>query len=124
MPRPIVEDAYFSTGLSLGYYRSYNSSWNKPEDYFDPISSIDRGKVMPCAETRLTISSIMKGYVPWMDHALQTWLQVDITGDLDGVVISGEQYTAKCASTPFLVCFDLARPRWILLDTASMPNAA
>ena len=53
---------------------------------------------MPCGESRLTSSSLMEAYATWHGLPLRGLCQVERTGDLEGVVISGGKYAGKCAA--------------------------
>eukprot|EP00435_Cladocopium_sp_Y103_P056023 s328_g18.t1 len=68
----LQEEAYYSEGLTLEYYRSYNVSWTNPSKYFDNITAIDTSRLKRCNETRSQVHAAMQQY----------W---EVTGDNEGL---------------------------------------
>ena len=66
----------FSTGQALEFYRNWNSSWHRPWDFFNNISSINISQLLPCN----TSTSVMQNDATMRRH-------VKFTNDIDGVVI-------------------------------------
>eukprot|EP00930_Biecheleria_cincta_P088466 TRINITY_DN7770_c0_g1_i1.p1 TRINITY_DN7770_c0_g1~~TRINITY_DN7770_c0_g1_i1.p1 ORF type:complete len:1392 (-),score=178.15 TRINITY_DN7770_c0_g1_i1:148-4323(-) len=71
--------AFSERGLPLEFYKSYNTSWNKPWEYFPDMSAINNSMLSPC----MNDPRIANSYV-------------DFTGDEDGVVTNGTHITPRC----------------------------
>eukprot|EP00434_Breviolum_minutum_P042683 symbB.v1.2.038008.t1/scaffold5375.1/size55718/2 len=82
-PKPVQQNAYSTAGVALQYYRNWNASWYTPSTYFGSFSSIDTTRLMPCTESIMSDDQIMRRHVKF-------------TGDVDGVVITNDQYAGKC----------------------------
>ena len=82
-PKPVQQNAYSTAGVALQYYRNWNASWYTPSTYFGSFSSIDTARLMPCTESIMSDDQIMRRHVKF-------------TGDVDGVVITNDQYAGKC----------------------------
>eukprot|EP00913_Durusdinium_trenchii_P016655 g15655.t1 len=71
-------------GIALDFYKSYNASWHKPWRFFMNITVMNlTDDFMPCVDTMLVNNAT--GYYYWK-----------LTGDDDGVVITGQEYAAFC----------------------------
>eukprot|EP00913_Durusdinium_trenchii_P031415 g29410.t1 len=74
---------FHMTGLSLDFYRDYNTSWERPSQYFTTIDQINRSKLMLCEETLLMSVKMMSTYL-------------EITGDHEGVSQGTGGITGRC----------------------------
>ncbi|CAL1150546.1 unnamed protein product [Cladocopium goreaui] len=72
----LQEEAYYSEGLTLEYYRSYNVSWTNPSKYFDNITAIDTSRLKRCNETRTQVHAAMQQY--WEAQLISEVLFADI----------------------------------------------
>ena len=43
--------AYQTEGLAIEYYKSWDSTWHKPDKYYTPYTSIPDSELMPCEDT-------------------------------------------------------------------------
>ena len=81
IPRSVQNQAYTSQGKALQFYRAWNSSWNQPWNFFDPISSVSTSKLAPCNRS----DSVMNSDALARRH-------VNFTGDSGGVVIINDTW--------------------------------
>eukprot|EP00438_Fugacium_kawagutii_P016308 Skav222790 [mRNA] locus=scaffold1419:13588:16988:+ [translate_table: standard] len=87
----IRDDAYRDSGLSLDFYKSYNTTFHSPQDYFGKLSDLNPQDFFLCATEGLEFSNAlrMRDYIRW-------------TGDLDGVTkLANGQYMARCPDGRF-----------------------
>lgn len=77
IPRPVRDSAYSTAGKALEFFRTWNTSWNQPWNFFTTISSIDTSKLMPCSKSTMSDDAAMRRHVTY-------------TGDADGVVIDAD----------------------------------
>ena len=75
--------AYEAEGLSLDFYRDYNTSWRNVSKYFISPKAVNTSRLLPCSKTMLQESSLMEHYLAF-------------TGDEEGVVRDGEFTRGKC----------------------------
>eukprot|EP00439_Symbiodinium_sp_Y106_P077905 s1009_g16.t2 len=83
LPKRILDYAINSEGVPLEFYRTYNSSWYEPSEYFDKVSAVNLSWLIPCRQTRFVQSNNMQTYV-------------QVTQDIDGVENIGGSLMAKC----------------------------
>lgn len=83
LPKRILDFAINSEGVPLEFYRTYNSSWYEPSEYFDKLSAVSLSWLRPCRETRFVQSNNMQTYV-------------QVTQDTEGVENIGGALMAKC----------------------------
>ena len=61
--KTVRSHAYYQDGVVLDFYRGWNMSWSQPSRYFADLASINRSLIIPCAETRSTMTEANKNYV-------------------------------------------------------------
>eukprot|EP00438_Fugacium_kawagutii_P002082 Skav203255 [mRNA] locus=scaffold1000:14807:17089:+ [translate_table: standard] len=83
VPLAIQQSAYMTEGLNLDFYREYNISWRNPARYFTSPGDLNVSRLLPCRESGLMDSEIIRSYV-------------DFSGDWDGVVADDDSVVAKC----------------------------
>lgn len=78
----------------MAFPKDYNTSWERPSQYFTTIDQINRSKLMLCEETLLMSVKMMSTYL-------------EITGDHEGVsqggAIGGRCYIHRCQRKNFCV---------------------
>ena len=89
VPSSVLSEAYGAEGLSLDFYREYNTSWNDPWQYFTSPVSINKSRLLPCSQTTLVRSSDMMTLYP------------ELTGDNEGVESTDDGIVAKCFDQRF-----------------------
>ncbi|CAE7193739.1 unnamed protein product [Symbiodinium natans] len=82
----VRDDAYFTSGLSLEFYKSYNTTLHHPKLFFDSITDLDINDFAPCNTTGNNFANDveMRAYGRW-------------TGDWDGLEETESGYIAKCS---------------------------
>ncbi|CAK9007773.1 unnamed protein product [Durusdinium trenchii] len=88
IPSHVQELAYNAEGLSLDFYRDYNTSWRQPAQFFTRIEKINRSKLMVCEDTSLMNVEVIKVYL-------------EITGDHEGVSQGNESIRGRCFDQHF-----------------------
>eukprot|EP00434_Breviolum_minutum_P006393 symbB.v1.2.005641.t1/scaffold331.1/size227729/1 len=63
----IMNKAFEAEGLSLNFYRSYNTTHHNAKKYFGGISEIRSALLKPCGETILMNVGFMENYLKWTD---------------------------------------------------------
>ena len=83
--RSVLEAAYQDNGLPLDFYKSYNTTFHNPKQYFDSISSVNISELQLCNATQMSNTEAMNWYALY-------------SGDYDGVVNNsqGDGYIANC----------------------------
>lgn len=87
----IRDEAYRDSGLSLDFYKSYNTTFHSPQEYFGKLSDLNPQDFFLCDADGLEFSNAlrMSDYIRW-------------TGDLDGVTkLANGQYMARCPDGRF-----------------------
>eukprot|EP00439_Symbiodinium_sp_Y106_P023885 s6647_g2.t3 len=84
------EEAYHTGGLSLDFYRSYNTSQHQAAKFFSRVADLDTAQFVPCNSSNYESAS---------DYQMRTYAEV--TGDTDGVVETPTGYIANCPDDYF-----------------------
>ncbi|CAE7822465.1 unnamed protein product, partial [Symbiodinium sp. CCMP2456] len=87
---PGRDEAYYTSGLALDYYKSYNTSLHDPARFFSKVSELDTAAFAPCnsSEHEFTNDVQMRFYREW-------------TGDEEGVRETAAGFMANCADGYF-----------------------
>ena len=87
----IRDFAYSDSGLALDFYKSYNTSFHDPQQYFGQLADLNPEDFFLCDADGLEFSNAlrMRDYIRW-------------TGDLEGVTqLQNGEYMARCPDGRF-----------------------